>query len=687
VIAGFCVLRWVKLLVTCTGAPPGGHCGPAFTTPPFLPKPNGPSGFFVPTVDRNVVGVWNFTVILMDVSNRVNDTAPHQVQIVVVGDCGTAANYQCSPQPWLQSVELGAATASLVLPYFGTATPSSVWATVECKSPPYEARSTASCPQRINTTAAALGTAAVVIPSSGRNALGEWDYTVLLWDSSTRTLLKAQDLILTVTSANSARAPQLAPTLSVSQVTGGSDLLLSWVVPTETNVAGQQARLVQVSGPAVPGTTTAPLPCATSPCTLYTGTDTTFTLPNATPNAVYYFQILTTNTQGDGPFSDRQSFIPTGPTPATPLHCHVSSSPAVTESSFTFQWDQDSHVADGESSLHVSSWAICLVATPGGPCGLTSTFAATQLSASYSSLPPNTNVTVGVAALSRYNVYSPYCYMTILTKPHRPDPPPQIVVTTIGITTASCTISSRVSDFSRSIDSYILFVRLQSNQALVNQLTFDASAVTSTGMNVDLTGLTSVTQYSLTLQAVSRATGMSSDVSAAALFTTLAGVPDPPKSLTAAMSSGAAHYGWAPPTNTGGVDASTLTYYLIIKANGVQIGQTISTTALSYVLSSTYSAPGTTFSAEIWCTNSVGPSTHVTFSSLYVANTAPQIVSAVAFPAGPNATYEPVAGSKIVITADRVINTAAATSQVMTTVSQTEHTERDEEVKCCESRS
>jgi hypothetical protein len=92
---GFCVLRWVKLLVTCTGAPPGGHCGPAFTTPPFLPKPNGPSGFFVPTVDRNVVGVWNFTVILMDVSNRVNDTDPHQVQIVVAAEAprsnGTAA--------------------------------------------------------------------------------------------------------------------------------------------------------------------------------------------------------------------------------------------------------------------------------------------------------------------------------------------------------------------------------------------------------------------------------------------------------------------------------------------------------------------------------------------------------------------------------------------------------------------
>jgi hypothetical protein len=90
----------------------------------------------------------------------------------VVPDCGNDQSYLCSPQPYSMTVGISAASVQIYSANQGMGTPASIFSVIECKSPPYEALATSSCPPKFNTSAGSPGSVYGEVPSNGRNALG-----------------------------------------------------------------------------------------------------------------------------------------------------------------------------------------------------------------------------------------------------------------------------------------------------------------------------------------------------------------------------------------------------------------------------------------------------------------------------------------------------------------------------------
>jgi hypothetical protein len=293
----------------------------------------------------------------------------------------------------------------------------------------------------------------------------------------------------------------------------------------------------------------------------------------------------------------------------------------------------------------------------------------------YLCIRPNTEYTVSVMSVSIAGVRSAPVspQLTVKTLALAPATPPPVVVvtTTITSTTTTVTIKALTVDGSASVDSYVLTVR--AGDSVVQTISTNAADITSTGINVALTGLTSNTAYTATLKAVSSTTTLSSAETTPVSWKSAGAVPDPPRLLTSAYTNTAVGYfvkfSWQPPfptAATAGIQITGFTLVITVDVAGVQIpvfnGGPFSKL---YMVPSQYNTPGATFTATITTSNIYGSSPVATFDPVGIPGIAPSIVSAKVTPMSATAGVVATVGAKILISLDRSINAAAATSQVV----------------------
>jgi hypothetical protein len=128
--------------------------------------------FEIPMTSRNVVGLFNWTLTLNDVTNGLNAVDVHPTQIQVVSACQVGPNYICTNQPWIMTTGVSQTDVSFPMPTTGSGNPNGVYTGVECKSTPYEVRLSATCPAKFNTSNSAPGAQYANIPLNGRNVIG-----------------------------------------------------------------------------------------------------------------------------------------------------------------------------------------------------------------------------------------------------------------------------------------------------------------------------------------------------------------------------------------------------------------------------------------------------------------------------------------------------------------------------------